>query len=236
MKLHVPPRFILWTHTHTHILFPRYNATGMCASLASHVWLFGNLWIVACQTHLSMEFCRQESWSGLPFPPPRDLPTQGLNRSLLHLLYWQMHSLPLSHQGSPVMQHTILFIIADFFSWLKILQTEILMFSFLSWILPCSVDSEPFARLAQALVSWTALNHLLDLLLHVNHICDYCLLALQPSPTRGSKQSGIFSFPIQFCELQWGFFICLFVLLGGLWVGDWGCIFHTKHYTRYAII
>ena len=29
---------------------------------------------VACQAPLSMEFCRQEYWSGLPFPSPGDLP------------------------------------------------------------------------------------------------------------------------------------------------------------------
>ena len=29
-------------------------------------------------------------------------PTQGLNLHLLHLLYWQADSLPLSHQGSPI--------------------------------------------------------------------------------------------------------------------------------------
>ena len=31
-------------------------------------------WIVAHQAPLSMEFSRQEYWSGLPFPPPGDLP------------------------------------------------------------------------------------------------------------------------------------------------------------------
>ena len=31
-------------------------------------------WTVACQAHLSMEFSRQEYWSGLPFPTPEDLP------------------------------------------------------------------------------------------------------------------------------------------------------------------
>ena len=31
-------------------------------------------WTVACQALLSMEFFRQEYWSGLPFPPPGDLP------------------------------------------------------------------------------------------------------------------------------------------------------------------
>ena len=29
---------------------------------------------VACQASLSMEFSRQEYWSGLSFPPPEDLP------------------------------------------------------------------------------------------------------------------------------------------------------------------
>ena len=31
-------------------------------------------WTVACQFPLSMEFSRPEYWSGLPFPPPGDLP------------------------------------------------------------------------------------------------------------------------------------------------------------------
>ena len=32
---------------------------------------------VACQASLSMGFCRQEYWSGLPWPPPEDLPDPG---------------------------------------------------------------------------------------------------------------------------------------------------------------
>ena len=31
-------------------------------------------WTVAHQAPLSMEFSRQEHWSGLPFPTPGDLP------------------------------------------------------------------------------------------------------------------------------------------------------------------
>ena len=31
-------------------------------------------WTAACQAPLSMEFSRQEYWSGLPFPSPGDLP------------------------------------------------------------------------------------------------------------------------------------------------------------------
>ena len=35
------------------------------------------LWTVACQVPLSMEFPRQEYWSGLPFLSPGDLPDPG---------------------------------------------------------------------------------------------------------------------------------------------------------------
>ena len=36
--------------------------------LLSHVQLFATPWTIACQASLSMEFSRQEYWSGLPFP------------------------------------------------------------------------------------------------------------------------------------------------------------------------
>ena len=35
-------------------------------------------WTVALQAPLSMGFSRQESWSGLPFPSPEDLPDPGI--------------------------------------------------------------------------------------------------------------------------------------------------------------
>ena len=40
-----------------------------------HVQLFAT---VACQAPLSMEFSRQEYWSGLPYSPPRNLPNPGI--------------------------------------------------------------------------------------------------------------------------------------------------------------
>ena len=46
--------------------------------LLSRVQLFATQWIVAHQTLLSMGFPRQEYWSGLPFPPPGDLPKPGI--------------------------------------------------------------------------------------------------------------------------------------------------------------
>ena len=35
-------------------------------------------WTVACQAPLSIGFSWQEYWSGLPFPPPGDLPDPGI--------------------------------------------------------------------------------------------------------------------------------------------------------------
>ena len=40
-------------------------------------------WTVACPAPLSMGFSRHEYWSGLPFPPPGDLPDPGIRLSSL---------------------------------------------------------------------------------------------------------------------------------------------------------
>ena len=44
----------------------------------SRVQLFATPWIVAYQAPLSMEFSRQEYWSGLPFCSPGGLPDPGI--------------------------------------------------------------------------------------------------------------------------------------------------------------
>ena len=44
----------------------------------SRVQLFATLWTVACQDPLSIQFFRQECWSELPSPLPRDLPDPGI--------------------------------------------------------------------------------------------------------------------------------------------------------------
>ena len=43
-----------------------------------HVRFFVTPWTVTCQAPLSMGFSKQEYWSGLPFPPPGDLPNPGI--------------------------------------------------------------------------------------------------------------------------------------------------------------
>ena len=55
----------------------------MCAQSLSCVRLFATPWTVACQAPLSMGFSRQEYWSGLPFPPPGDLPNPGVKPTSL---------------------------------------------------------------------------------------------------------------------------------------------------------
>ena len=49
----------------------------------SHVGFLATPWTVAYQTSLSMGFSRQEYWSGLPFPPPGDLPNPGIKPASL---------------------------------------------------------------------------------------------------------------------------------------------------------
>ena len=44
----------------------------------SHARLSATPWAVAQQAPLPLGFSRQEYWSGLPFPPPGDLPDPGI--------------------------------------------------------------------------------------------------------------------------------------------------------------
>ena len=46
--------------------------------MLSRVRLFATTWTVARQVPLFMGFPRQEYWSGLPCPPPGDLPDPGI--------------------------------------------------------------------------------------------------------------------------------------------------------------
>ena len=71
-----------WTHLATEKQQQK-NDSRYCAILqyysrAQSCWLFATAWTVAHQTPLSMGFFRQEYWSGLPFPSPRNLPNSGI--------------------------------------------------------------------------------------------------------------------------------------------------------------
>ena len=66
--------------------------------LLSRVQLCVTSWTVALQAPLSMGFPSQEYWSGLPFPPPGDLPDPEIEPKSPAL---QADSFALSCQGSP---------------------------------------------------------------------------------------------------------------------------------------
>ena len=59
-----------------------------CVCIAAHhVQLFVTPWTVACQAPLSMEFSRQQYWSGLPFPTPNSVERFPFIYTLSRLLF-----------------------------------------------------------------------------------------------------------------------------------------------------
>ena len=71
----------------------------ICVWVLSHVQLFVTPWTVAHKTPLSMKFSRQEYLSGLPFPPPGDLPNPGIKLA--------SNSLPLHHLASHIIAKSL---------------------------------------------------------------------------------------------------------------------------------
>ena len=71
----------------------KYSTIYLPTLCVSH---FVTPWTVARQAPLSMEFSRQEYWSGLPFLSPGDLPDPGIKPGFPAL---QADSLHLSYQG-----------------------------------------------------------------------------------------------------------------------------------------
>ena len=55
-----------------------YMYNSVCKTRVGHVQLSVTPWTVARQAPLSIEFSRQDYWSGLPFPSPGDLPDPGI--------------------------------------------------------------------------------------------------------------------------------------------------------------
>ena len=92
----------------------------VCAQWLNCVRFFVTPWTVAHQAPLSMEFSRQEYWSGLPFPSPGELPDPGIEsvslefpalagrffttaspgsyHQMLSSALWQLQSIPVSLQ------------------------------------------------------------------------------------------------------------------------------------------
>ena len=68
----------------------------------SHVQLFVTTWTVAYQAPLSKGFSRQEYWSGLPSPPPGDLPNPGIEPTSPESPALQVDSVPSEPPGKPL--------------------------------------------------------------------------------------------------------------------------------------
>ena len=80
----------------------KYMCVREC-SVAQLYSLFATPWTITHQALLSMEFPRQEYWSGLPFPSPGDLP-EWIEPAAPA---WQVGSLALNHLGSPPYAFTL---------------------------------------------------------------------------------------------------------------------------------
>jgi len=63
--------------------------------------LFATLWTLAKQAPLSMGFSQQGYWSGLPWPPPGDLPDLGIKLVSRMSPALAGGSLPLASPGKP---------------------------------------------------------------------------------------------------------------------------------------
>ena len=83
------------------VSLPFQSVLELCVLIAQSCPTLDNNMDYSQQAPMSMEFSRQEYWSGLPFLPSGYLSNQGWNT---HLQYWQADSLPPSHLGSP---HTL---------------------------------------------------------------------------------------------------------------------------------
>ena len=98
-----------------------------------HVQLFVTPWTVTLQALLPMEFSRQEYWSGLPCPPPWDIPNPGReprSTACRQILYH------LSHQETSLQCPT------EWLNWTE-LKLSLVMAGGLSCPMVCGIFSLP---------------------------------------------------------------------------------------------
>ena len=94
-------------------------------SMHSCIQLFATPWTAVYQAPLSMGFSNQEYWSGLPFPSPGILPTQGWNPHLLCLLHWKVDSLPPAPPGKPsllLQSHLSSFLLSRLIAYVMVVE------------------------------------------------------------------------------------------------------------------
>ena len=135
------------TRTKVHVNIKRYFQVPFCPwsdliSLLSYilicsvlchfscVWLFSTPWTIAHQAPLSMGFPRQESWSGLPFPTPGDLPGPRDEIRVSYISYidrWALYHQ--RHLGSiPTLEHFVVWDISQL-HYMRVFHIVSAMFS-----------------------------------------------------------------------------------------------------------
>ena len=77
----------------------------LCAALScfSRVQLFATPWTTTRQAPLFMGFSQQQYWSGVPCPPPEDLPNPGIKSSTLASPALQVNSFTTEPPGKPLL-------------------------------------------------------------------------------------------------------------------------------------
>ena len=119
--------------------------------LLSHVRLSATPWTVAYQASPSMGFCRQEYWSGLPFPSPGDLPDPGIKPAFPCLLHRRWIFLLLSHLGRPLgaLETLLLLLLLSRFSRVRLCAT----------LMDCSLPGFSVHGILQArTLGWVAIS------------------------------------------------------------------------------
>ena len=72
------PSIVFYNVSYVYHIIIYFKSRSLCVCVLSCVQLFATPWTVAHQAPLSIEFSRQECWSGLSFPSPGDLPDPGI--------------------------------------------------------------------------------------------------------------------------------------------------------------
>ena len=148
----IPNVFFLLKSTYQYVCVCAYVCVCMCIcawmyvrmcihSCFSCVQLSVTLWTVAHQAPPSMGFSRQEYQSGLPCPPPGDLPDQGIEptiyvtswtagRFFIHWATWEVYVCVYTHIHIPILRSTF------YISALRIIFLKLYTFS-TKWVMNC---------------------------------------------------------------------------------------------------
>ena len=123
-KEHIPGVRRIWFHPHRSSRPSSLTLAGVHVGVLSYVRLFATPQTVAHQAPLSMEFSRQQYWSGLPFPPPGDLPDPGIKlvcppSPALPVVFLLLHHL--GSLGKSLKLASLSFLICKWWLWYSVI-------------------------------------------------------------------------------------------------------------------